>query len=117
MDKKKYITPQTRACVMENILYQSFSVLQKDGTTTQNIGGGPVVETKTLTEKPTEAGLTTQTTGEATDFNLPFELLHRQTQYVRRAKNPTWHAFFMPQRQGRTYGLKHEVQVMSTARH
>ena len=30
---------------MENILYQSFSVVQKNGTTTQNIGGGPVVET------------------------------------------------------------------------
>ncbi len=44
MDKKKYIAPQTRVCVMENILYQSFSVLQKNGTTTQNIGGGPVVE-------------------------------------------------------------------------
>ena len=44
MDKKKYIAPQTRVCVMENILYQSFSVFHKNGTTTQNIGGGPVVE-------------------------------------------------------------------------
>lgn len=31
---------------MENILYQSFSVFQKNGTTTQNIDGGLVIEDK-----------------------------------------------------------------------
>ena len=46
MDKKKYIAPQTRVCVMENILYQSFSVFHKNGTTTQNIDGGLVIEDK-----------------------------------------------------------------------
>ena len=46
MKKNKYIAPQTRTCVMESILYQSFSVYQKNGTTTQNIGGGLVIEDK-----------------------------------------------------------------------
>lgn len=46
MDKKKYIAPQTSVCVMENILFQSFSVIQKTGTTEKNIDGGLVVEDK-----------------------------------------------------------------------
>lgn len=46
MKKKKYIAPQIRALVMENVLYQTYSVYQEDGATTNRIDGGLVIEEK-----------------------------------------------------------------------